>query len=114
MTATAVPVGKYGRGTNKLVVSGLTPAVGNTVDGMTLANDGKTVVDVKNTNGASTAHDVTFNPITVVEGHTVTDPFTIPAGATWGFGPFPVEIYGTTMTITAAHAELTFLGRRLP
>lgn len=114
MTATAITVGTYGRSSNKLVVSALTPAVGNTVDGMSLVNDGKTVVDIKNTNGASTAHDATFHPLTVVEGHTVTDPFTIPAGVTWGFGPFPVELYGTSMLITAAHAELTFVARRIP
>jgi hypothetical protein len=114
MTATAIPVGTYGRGASKLVVSGLSAAAGNVADGMVLANDGRTVVDVHNTNAGSTAHDVTFNPLTVVEGQTVTVPESVPAAAVWGFGPFPVSIYGTSMLIDAAHAELTFLARRLP
>jgi hypothetical protein len=114
MTATVIPVGKYGRAANKLVVSALTPAVGNTVDGMSLNNDGRTVVDVKNTNGTTTTHDVGFVTSQTLEGATVTVSETIPAGATWGFGPFDPNVYGTSMHITASHAELTFVARRVP
>jgi hypothetical protein len=114
MTATVIPVGKYGRAASKLVVSALTPAVGNTVDGMTMVNDGRTVVDVKNTNGTTTTHDVGFVTAATLEGQTVTHTETIPAGVIWGFGPFDPNVYGTTMRFTASHAELTFVARRVP
>lgn len=114
MAATAIPVLPYGRSSNKVHVSATAPVVGNVADGMTLVNDGATVVDVHNTNSGSTDHDVTFNPLTVVEGHTVDDPQTVVHATTDGFGPFPVAIYGTLMHIDAAHAELTFIARRIP
>jgi len=95
-------------------VSGLTAAVGNTVDGMSLVNDGRTVLDLHNTNGASTARTATFHPINTIEGQHVTVVASVAAAATDGYGPFPVEIYGTSMAIDASHAELTFLARRIP
>lgn len=114
MTATNIPVGTYGRGTDKLNVGALSPVVGNVADGMTLLNDGRTVVDVKNTNGSATAHDVGFVTARTLEGHTVTTSDTLAAGVTGGYGPFDPGVYGSSMHITASHAELTFIARRVP
>jgi len=114
MSATVVPVLGYGRGANKVSVSGTAPVVGNTVDGMNMPNDGRTVVDVRNTNGVSTDHIVGFVPVQTIEGESVAVEETVTHGTTDGFGPFPVSIYGTTLHMTANHAELTFIGRRVP
>lgn len=114
MARTSIPVLAYGRGANKVVVSAVSAVAGNTVDGMALANDGHTVVDIKNTNAGSTAHDATYPVAGSVEGQTVTVTESVPAAATWGIGPFPLSIYGPTIHITAAHAELTFIARKVP
>lgn len=116
MTATNIPVGTYGLRSNKLNVAALvaSAAVGNTVDGMTLVNDGLTVVDVHNTNGSATAHDVGYPTVAKLAGQAVTTTETVAAGATIGLGPFDVETYGARVHLTAAHAELTFVGRRVP
>jgi hypothetical protein len=95
-------------------VSAITPVAGNAADGMSLVNDGNVVLDLHNTNGASTARTATFHPTGTIEGQSVTVVASVAAAATDGYGPFPVDIYGTSMHIDASHAELTFVARRIP
>lgn len=114
MARTVIPILVYGRGTKKVVVSAISAVAGNTVDGMSLANDGRTVVDVHNTNAGSTAHDMTYPVAGAVEGQTVTVTESVVAAQTWGIGPFPLDLYGPVVKITAAHAELTFIARQIP
>jgi hypothetical protein len=114
MARTNVPVGRYGRGASGLDKSTVTAVAGNTVDGMVVVNTGRTMVDIDNTNGASTSHIATFLPIGNIEGVSVTIPETIAAGKTIGYGPFPVDKYGSQLKINANHAELTFIAWELP
>lgn len=115
MSRTAIPIHTTGRGSNGLDITALTGTVGDTVNGMSLANDGRTTVDIKNTNSGSTAHIATFRTNVSADAGIAasTDPESVPAGHTITYGPFPVNIYGGNVKIDAAHAELTFLARRL-
>lgn len=85
-----------------------TAAAGDAVNGNSIANDGRTVLLVKNTNGAATARTITFTTAKSVDG--LTAPVrseTIPAGETQVFGPFPPTDYGTTLAFNVDNAELT-------
>lgn len=116
MAATPVAVHDIGRGAAALNLTDITGDVGNTVDGMTVANDGRTIVLVKNTNGTSTAHSAGATPIVSADSGSTSSTVTksIAAGKEFVFGPYPTNIYGSTLKMTADHAELTFRALRLP
>ena len=82
---------------------------GDAVNGNAIANDGRTVLIVKNTNGAATARTITFQTAKpVVDDLTKpTRSETIPAGETQVFGPFPPTDYGTPLNFNVDNAELT-------
>lgn len=79
---------------------------GDAVNGNSVANDGRTVLIVKNT-GASSRNLViqTVRSIDGLAAPTRTE--AIPAGETQVVGPFPSADYGDTLNFDAAHAELT-------
>lgn len=82
---------------------------GDVANGNSVANDGRTILIVKNTNASSTSRTVTFATIRSIDGLTApTRSETLTAGETQVFGPWPPTDYGTTLAINADNAELTF------
>lgn len=80
---------------------------GDAVNNMTIANSGREKILAKNTGAGARTVTLKFNR--TVQGQTVADLVkSIPAGAEWLFGPFPVEDFGTAMQINVEHAEVTF------
>ncbi len=103
MPATPIQVNTINRG-------GLTPvteAAGDTANGMSIANSGAVWLEVSNT--AGTAGTVTVAYPGLVDGQTVpAKSYSIPA--TTGkkrIGPFPVALFGNTVTITPSAATIT-------
>lgn len=87
---------------------------GDAVNGNSTANDGRVVLIVRNTNGASTARTITFQTTVSVDG--LTAPVrseSIPAGETQIFGPFSPNDYGTTLAYNVDNAELTIQALRV-
>lgn len=87
---------------------------GDATNGNSIANDGRTVFIVTNTNGTSTSRTITFATVRSVDG--LTAPIrseTIPAGETQVFGPFPPTDYGNTLAINVDNAELTIQAIRV-
>lgn len=81
---------------------------GDVTNGNSVANDGRVILIVKNTNAASTARTITFATVRSVDGLTnPTRSETIPAGETQVFGPWPPTDYGATLAINVDNAELT-------
>lgn len=83
--------------------SGVTPTFQTLTASDTFANDGATFVEIKN--GHSSECIVTAVIIRTVDGvtpagKTVTVPAT--TGNKW-FGPFPIQDYGSTVTLTTSH-----------
>jgi hypothetical protein len=79
---------------------------GDAVNGNSIANDGRTVLIVKNTGASS--RTITFQTNVKVDG--LTAPVrseTIPAGETQVFGPFSPNDYGSTLAFNVDNAELT-------
>ncbi len=84
-------------------------AAADVSNGNYIQNDGSTRLHAKNTNGASTARTVTIAIPATVDGQSVTSiTQAIAAGATWVFGPFPVSVYGTQVSVNGDNAELFF------
>lgn len=80
---------------------------GDTVNNHQLANSGKEKIHVRNANGASTARTVTIKFNRTVQGSAIASIVqAIPAGATWVFGPFPVDDFGSQVQIDVDNAEL--------
>lgn len=87
---------------------------GDVVNGNSVANDGRVVLVVKNTNGAATARTITFQTARSVDGLTApTRQESIPAGETQVFGPFDPNDYGTTLNFDASNAEVTISAIRV-
>ena len=87
---------------------------GDAVNGNSTANDGRVVLIVRNTNGASTARTITFQTNVSVDG--LTAPVrseTIPAGETQVFGPFSPNDYGNVLAYNVDNAELTVQALRV-
>ena len=83
--------------------SGVTPTFQTLSASDTFANDGMTFLEI--TNGHSSDCTVTAAITRTVDGVTPTGKsITVPAtsGRKW-FGPFPVNDYGSTVTITTSH-----------
>lgn len=96
-------------------VSAAVPAAGDATNFNTVANDGKTILIAKNTNGSSTARTIDFILKRTVDGVTPDrTAVSIAAGATKVFGPFPTNDYGTALDFDVSHAEVEVSAYRIP
>jgi hypothetical protein len=87
---------------------------GDATNGNSIANDGRTILIVKNTNAASTSRTITFATVRSVDGLVApTRSETLAAGETQVFGPFPATDYGSTLAINVDNAELTIQAVRV-
>lgn len=98
--------------------AGVAPAAevtGVPADNHVMANDGKTVLLVRNSNGASTARTLTVRFSREVDGQAI-DPkeYVIAAAASRYIGPFDPTNYGKSMQIDVDNAELKLSAYRLP
>lgn len=83
-------------------------AAGNTGDGNTVPNSGKTLVFVTNSS-VDTPYDVTIHVRRNVEGQNVAEIVKeIPFGQTWVFGPYDRVNYGDDLWINSENAALTY------
>lgn len=103
MARTALPV-------NTITRTGITPAsetAGDATNGMTMVNNGRTVLLTHNTNGGSTAHTLTISLTGAVDGQGIVPrTWSIAASASKYIGPFPADSYGGTMKIDVDNSEL--------
>lgn len=94
---------------SQITRTGLTvPAetVGDATNGHQFANDGKLTWLLAHNTGAS-SRTVTALPTATVDGLTVSGRVvTVAAGVTKFLGPFPLEIYSSTVAVDVTHAEL--------
>lgn len=101
MAATPVAVTKITR-------TGIAPAAfvdSDNVNGNTAANDGRTWLELSNTDTGS--HTVAVTVAREVDGQAVTPvSHSIAAGAQLRLGPFPIEDYGNFLTVTTDNALL--------
>lgn len=68
-------------------------------------NSGKTLLLVRNANVAGM--DVTVDVTGTVDGQAATDRVVeVPAGATWVFGPYDVQNYGSQVNVNVEHADV--------
>ena len=103
MARVAVPVTQASRAGTALPAA----TTGDATNNHSVANDGRVILMVKNTNASSTARSITFYTTVAVDGLTApTRVESIPAGETQLFGPFDPNTYGSTMNVDVAHAEL--------
>jgi hypothetical protein len=96
---------------NQITRTGLTmPAetAGDATAGHQFSNDGKfTFLLAHNTNAGSTARTVTVTPTASVDGLAPTARVvSVAAAATKLLGPFPLEIYSSTVAVDVSHAEM--------
>jgi hypothetical protein len=108
MPRVAVPVTTFTRAGVVL------PAVttGDATNNHSVANDGRVGIIAKNT--GATSRNVTFYTVKQVDGLTAaTRVEAIPAGEEQGFGPFDPTVYGTSLNIDVAHAEVTLRAIRI-
>lgn len=111
MARVAVPVTQITRAGTPNVAS---PVTGDTVNGHSVANDGDMFLEVKNTNGGSTARVVTINVQETVDGQVpAARTVSIAAGVTEKIGPFPTSEYGISLQVQVAHAELVLAAYHL-
>jgi len=98
---------------NKIIATGtgLTPVAQAAVDvanGNYCRNNGKTWLEVTNTNGAAQSRVLTVHFNRKVAGQTVTPKtYTLAAGASRRIGPFDPANYGGLLNFNGDHAELT-------
>jgi hypothetical protein len=110
MPRVAIPVNTVTRAG----IANATEVNGDTVNGHTLPNDGRTWLEVRNSNGAATARTVTIRLSQTVDGQTVTSRTkSIPAGTTHKVGPFPAGQYGDNLLVDVDNAELKLTAYRL-
>ena len=110
MAATPIPLTDIVRGgtTDPAEVNG------NTVDGHTMPNGPGCFLEVRNAS-VGTPYDVGIKFANQVDGITVpARTITIPAASTRKIGGLPVDLYGSILNITAAHADLKFMGFKTP
>ncbi|MFE9337753.1 hypothetical protein [Streptomyces sp. NPDC007063] len=83
-----------------------TPEDGDTTNGHSLSNTGKTILRVTNNDGAN-PHDLTLGTPITVGGKSVEDTVvSIPASATLTFGSLSTALYGSSVPIDVASTEL--------
>lgn len=115
MARVLVPINMIGRGSSKLLTNGITPVNGDAVNGHYVPNDGRTFVRVKNASVDTTRVVTMLTRVSVDSGiAAATDPEDIEAGVEAWFGPYPTNIYGTSLQINVAHADLKLTAFRLP
>lgn len=104
MPRTAIAVAQASRAGTTLPAA----TAGDATNGNSVANDGRVILIVKNTNASSTARTITFQTVRSVDGLTnPTRQESISAGETQVFGPFDPNDYGSTLAINVDNAELT-------
>jgi hypothetical protein len=82
-------------------------ATGDVANGNSVANDGKTVLLVRNSNSGSTARVLTVRVTATVDGQSATArTYSIAAAASRYIGPFPTTQYGTSLLLDPDNAEL--------
>lgn len=90
--------------------AGVAPAAevnGDSTNNHVVANDGKTVLLVRNANGSSTARTLTVVIQGAIDGFAPTPrTYSIPAAASRYIGPFDTVAYGTLMQVNVDNAEL--------
>ncbi len=95
--------------------AGITPATevnGDATNQHSFANDGATWLEVRN--GGASPRTLTLVIGTTVDGNAVTNPtVALAASALKKVGPFPVGIYGTTMSVNVDHADIKLTAYRL-
>lgn len=103
MPRVAVPV-------TDITKAGVAPAAetnGDATNNHTVANDGRTVLLVRNANVASTARTLTVRLPGAVDGQAITPrTYSIPAASSRYIGPFNATDYGTSMQVDVDNAEL--------
>lgn len=79
---------------------------GDASNGNSISNDGRMVVLVHNNDG-SNPHNVTFKTVGTVDGQAIADRVVAMAASSskW-FGPFPPEVYGSSLQVDVADANL--------
>ncbi|MER7930497.1 hypothetical protein ABTY96_46565 [Streptomyces sp. NPDC096057] len=83
-----------------------TEAAGDPTNNHVVPNNGKTILQVRNS-GSTVARTVTFRLPGVVDGQAVTPrAVSIPISSTRWFGPFPTGDYGSQLQVDVDNAEL--------
>jgi hypothetical protein len=112
-----VPVGVIGRPgpSQGLNIATVVPVAGDATNGHTVANDGRTFIEAKNTNASATSRDFKVTQAQGVDGgaHAIVTT-AIAAGVTVFFGPYPPSLYGGSLLVDVSHAEVTLRAFRLP
>lgn len=90
-----------------------TPLACDAANGNVLVNNpGGVLLEFKNTDASS--HTVNFTQVGTDDGVTKPmKPCVIPANATWKFAPWPVTIYGTSLTFQADSALVQYSAYQL-
>lgn len=103
MTATAIPVTQVSRSGTASVAG----TAGDTVNGNSVANDGKVWLELGNSGGVS--HTCTVTPAALgADGLTLgTKVITIPAGGSYRTDVWPTAIYGTQLQLTVDNVAVT-------
>lgn len=105
---------RAGTSDTPLDLSTMAPVACDVANGNVVANDGRTVLDIHNTNSGSTAHPVTFVLSGGGDGQTITPKsVSIPATKTYRLGPWPVGQYGGALKFNGSHVELTVVATSL-
>lgn len=90
-----------------------TETTGDPVNGHSIANDGRTLIEVRNAGASERLLTVAYNAS--VDG-ALPDPreFTVPvATSVYKLGFFPVDAYGRELVVTVAHADLKLMATRV-
>lgn len=103
MTATALPTPTP---VSRAGVTAATPTAMDAVNGNTFLNDGKTWLDLTNTD--TNTHTVTIHLAALVDGQSVTSrTVTITAGVTKKYTKLPIAAYGSKVLLTVDSALVT-------
>lgn len=87
----------------------------DTVNGNVVANDGRVLLLLHNTNGASTARTATISLIGTIDGFApAARTISVAAGTYKVAGPFEVVNYGTALAVTGDNTELKIIPIRIP
>lgn len=109
MARTAIPVLHTSR-YQVASVSSLTVVSGNTVDGMSMVNDGATVIVLRNR--AGTPESIALTVVETVD-FAPAGPVVIPVASSvylGQIGPFPVELYGSVLEFAVSDSAIDFVG----
>lgn len=110
MATAHVPISQAG--TAGVIVAGTGHSeVAGATDNNTIPNNGKMFILLRNS--GATPRTFTPTPKAQVDGGRVTvsgQPVTVNASVSRLVGPFPKEIYGTTLEFVVSHAELVVTG----